>query len=175
MSGSGFRVYREAIRLDPVDQKILVLVQDGIPLSPHPFSETARITGLSEEQVVERVRNLIGSGDIRRFGARINQRNLGQVYNAMVAWYVPDEKVSETGIAMAGYPDVTHCYERECPAGRWHYNIYTVLHGYSTEEIEGHVRNISSMTGITDYDILYSTRVLKRTSPGRVVMTGEPK
>ena len=120
---------------------------------------------MTEDEVVDRIRSMIGEGMIRRLGARINHRNLGIVHNAMVVWKVPGDLVDETGMTMSGYPEVTHCYERECIPGRWEYNLYTVLHGYSREEVEGHIRQISVLTGITDYKILYSIKELKRAQP----------
>ena len=152
--------------MNAIDGKILAVLEMGIPLKLNPFKDIADEMDITEEEVVDRIRSMIEQGIIRRIGARINHRNLGIIYNAMVVWKVPDHLIDKTGIIMAGYSEVTHCYERECIPGRWEYNVYTVLHGYSKEEVERHIRQISVLTGITDYDILYSIKELKRTPPG---------
>jgi siroheme decarboxylase len=152
--------------MDTIDGEILVALQEGISLEIRPFREIARKLGIPEDEVVNRIHGLLDDGTIRRICARINHRNLGIIYNAMVVWKVPVEAVEKTGAIMAGYPEVTHCYERECVPGRWDYNLYTVLHGYSKDEVEWHIRQLSAFTGITGYKILYSVKELKRVSPG---------
>jgi siroheme decarboxylase len=155
--------------MDTVDEEILVALQEGINLEVRPFWKIARKLGVNEDEVVNRIHGLLDDGTIRRISARINHRNLGIVHNAMVVWKVPGEAVDKTGAIMAGYPEVTHCYERECIPGRWDYNLYTVLHGYSKDEVEWHIGQLSAFTGIDEYKILYSVRELKRVSPGGVV------
>ena len=152
--------------MDGVDERILGAVTDGISLEDHPFRGIAGSLGIGEDEVVDRIGSMLKDGVIRRISARINHRSLGIVYNAMVVWKVPESLVEKTGALMAGYPEVTHCYERECVPGRWEYNLYTVLHGYSKEEVEWHVRQISALTGIDTYETLYSMRELKRVPPG---------
>ena len=152
--------------MDDVDEKILGAVTDGISLEVRPFREIAGSLGIGEDEVVDRIGNMLEDGVIRRISARINHRSLGIVYNAMVVWRVPESLVEKTGALMAGYPEVTHCYERECVPGRWDYNLYTVLHGYSKEEVEWHISQLSALTGIDTYETLYSIRELKRAPPG---------
>ncbi len=152
--------------MDGVDKKILASLSAGISLEERPFRHIAGSLGLREDEVVDRVRGLIDEGVIRRISARINHRNLGIVYNAMVVWKVPEGLVEKTGALMAGYPEVTHCYERECVPGTWDYNLYTVLHGYSEEEVDWHVRQLSTLTGIDTYEVLYSVSEFKRVPPG---------
>jgi DNA-binding Lrp family transcriptional regulator len=152
--------------MDDIDGKILAALSGGIGFETNPFRGIAGSLGLHEDEVVDRIRSLVRDGVIRRISARINHRNLGIVYNAMVVWNVPERLVVKTGALMAGYPEVTHCYERECVPGRWDYNLYTVLHGYSEEEVDWHIRQLSELTGIDTYEVLYSLKELKRVPPG---------
>jgi hypothetical protein len=48
-------------------------------------------------------------------------------------------------------------------AGKWEYNLYTVMHAKEREAVEKTVKNLSEATAVNDYQILYSTRDLKRT------------
>ena len=83
-----------------------------LPLVARPFADVAERAGLSEEQVIERVRAWVADGTIRRFGARVNHRSLGYTANGMAVWRVDDARVEEVGRCMAAQEEVSHCYVR---------------------------------------------------------------
>ena len=148
--------------MDEIDIRLLRLTQDGIPIVPEPFRRIADEIGISEDEVLRRLENLIKEGVIRRFGASIGHRSIGITANAMCTWNVPDERVEEVGAIMAGFPEVTHCYERPRYPD-WKYNLFTMIHAYTREECEKIAREISAATGIKDYSILFSEREFKKT------------
>jgi len=148
--------------MDKIDLKLLKTIQDGIPIVSEPFKHIAEEVGLSEKEVLERLDSLGKEGAIRRFGASIGHRTIGITANAMCTWNVPDEKVEEVGAIMAGFPEVTHCYERPRYPD-WKYNLFTMVHAYSREECEKIAKEISIATGIKDYSILFSEREFKKT------------
>jgi DNA-binding Lrp family transcriptional regulator len=148
--------------MDEIDLKILKLIQDGIQIISEPFGLIAKELELSEKQVIERLHGMIKDGVIRRFGASIGHRAIGITANAMCTWNVPDDKVEEIGAIMAGFPEVTHCYERPRYPD-WKYNLFTMVHAYSREECEKIAKEISLATGIKDYSILFSEREFKKT------------
>jgi DNA-binding Lrp family transcriptional regulator len=148
--------------MDEIDIKLLKRIQDGIQIIPEPFGSIADELELSETQVIERLHELIKDGVIRRFGASIGHRAIGITANAMCTWNVPDDKVEEIGAIMAGFAEVTHCYERPRYPD-WKYNLFTMVHAYSREECEKIAKEISLATGIKDYSILFSEREFKKT------------
>ncbi len=148
--------------MDQMDILLLKYTQDGIPVAPEPFKQIAEALGLTEDEVLSRLNNLIKEGVIRRFGASIGHRAIGITANAMCTWDVPDERVEEVGAIMAGFPEVTHCYERPRYPD-WKYNLFTMIHAYSREECEKIAREISISTGIKDYGILFSEKEFKKT------------
>ncbi|CAG0953246.1 hypothetical protein METP3_00340 [Methanosarcinales archaeon] len=148
--------------MDKIDLKLLKTIQDGIPIVSEPFKYIAKEVGLSETDVLARVHNMAKEGVIRRFGASIGHRAIGITANAMCTWNVPDEKVDELGAIMAGFPEVTHCYERPRYPD-WKYNLFTMVHAYSREDCEKIAKEISLATGIKDYSILFSEREFKKT------------
>jgi len=75
---------------------------------------------------------------------------------------VPDHRVEEVGRVMAGFEEVTHCYERPRRPG-WQYNMYTMIHGYTRRECEEVARRISEAVRVRDYTILFSEREFKKT------------
>jgi DNA-binding Lrp family transcriptional regulator len=148
--------------MDKIDRLLLKSTQDGIPIVPEPFLEISKEIGIPEDEVITRLESLIKNGVIRRFGASIGHRSIGITANAMCTWNVPDKRVEEVGAIMAGFPEVTHCYERPRFPG-WKYNLFTMVHAYSREECEKIAKEISIATGIKDYSILFSEREFKKT------------
>lgn len=154
--------------LDENDVKLLRVTQGGIPIVESPFRDISKISGMSEEEVIHRMRKLKNEGIIRRFGASINNRKVGVLANAMVVWKVPHHLIDEVGEKFAQNNRVTHCYIRKTVPGRWNFNLYTVLHSEDPEEIKIMVNEMSDSVGINDYQILFSTREFKKTSNGRI-------
>ena len=148
--------------MDKINIRLLKSTQDGIPITSEPFKQIGLKLGISEDEVMERLASMIKEGAIRRFGASIGHRAIGITANAMCTWNVPDEKVEEVGAIMAGFAEVTHCYERPRFPG-WKYNLFTMVHAYSRDECEKVAREISIATGISDYSILFSEKEFKKT------------
>ena len=149
--------------IDDLDKKIIGLLQKDLPLDPRPFAVLAHQIGISEDQFLERLTSLIQRGIIRRFGATLRHQEAGFNANAMVAWVVPDEKIEETGKAMAEFREVTHCYQRR-PQNDWKYNLYTMIHGDSRDECYKIAKHMSQITGIDEYALLFSEKEFKKTS-----------
>jgi DNA-binding Lrp family transcriptional regulator len=155
------------------DRRLLVSIQDGIPLTETPFRDIGASLGLGEADVKARLLALIDNGTIRRFGARIDHRKLGIVANAMVCWNIPDGDVERAGRIISGYPGVTHCYERAVIPGVWEYNLFCVIHGRSVAEVEQGVRDIEEQAGINGHVILFSKKKFKHT-PAAIITENDP-
>ena len=148
--------------MDKIDAEIIKNTQDGIPLISRPFKEVAENLGISENEVIKRLSDLQRIGAIRRFGASIGHRAIGFTANAMCTWNVPNDQVEEVGAIMAGFSEVTHCYERPRREG-WPYNLFTMVHAYTRDECRKVAKQISRATGIDDYSILFSEKEFKKT------------
>lgn len=145
------------------DKQIIRELQNGLPLVSRPFKFMAEKLKMTEEEFIARVRNFVENGQIRRFGAAVRHQDLGYVANAMVVWDVPADKVPEVGPVMAGFEEVTHCYQRPRYPG-WPYNLFTVVHGQTREECIQSAEKISRATGMEKYRLLFSTAELKKSS-----------
>jgi DNA-binding Lrp family transcriptional regulator len=146
-----------------LDIRLLKAVQDGIELSIRPYKAVGEELGISEEEVVQRLKALVNEGVIRRFAAAIGHRALGILANAMIVWRVPEEEVERVGWMLASNDQVTHCYERERHAD-WPYNLYTMIHSRNREDCVKIASQLSAATGIADYKILFSEQEYKKTS-----------
>lgn len=149
--------------VNELDKKIIGIIQGDLPLHPRPFAVMAEKIGISEDEFVERVRSLKKRGIIRRFGATLRHQEAGFSSNAMVAWFVPKDRIDEVGKAMADFREVTHCYQRR-PQKDWRYNLYTMIHGDNEYACFRIAQQISRKTGIDDFVLLFSEKEFKKTS-----------
>ncbi len=152
------------MRLDETDRALIRVLQDDSPVVARPFRWAAQRTGLDEETVLDRVRQLMQRGVIRRFGAFLRHRQAGVAGNIMVAWQVPSERAAKVGRALAAFPEVTHCYERP-PFPGFPYNLYTMVHAESPAVCTEAVARMARAVGVERYEALPTRRELKRTSP----------
>lgn len=151
------------------DIAIVKAIQGGLPISEEPFADIARQAGVSQERLLERLKEWKTDGTVRRVGALLRHTKAGYFVNSMGAWNVPDEQVESFGKMAAEHGKVSHCYQRPRFAG-FRFNLYTMIHGKSKEECETVAKEISERTGIADFDLLYTTAEYKKTSP--VYFTG---
>jgi len=151
------------IVIDELDKKVISLIQGDLPLDRRPFAVMAEKIGMSEEDFLRRANDLKKRGIIRRFGATLRHQEAGFSSNAMVAWIVPDDLVEETGNILARFQEVTHCYQRK-PQKHWRYNLYTMIHGSSSDECNQIAERMSHAVKIDDYALLFSEKEFKKTS-----------
>ncbi|WP_457572454.1 siroheme decarboxylase subunit beta [Desulfovulcanus sp.] len=153
-----------SIELTPKQKEILKIVQADLPDSATPFAEIAKLTGASEQEVLSLLTKLKNEGYIRRFGATLRHQQAGYEHNAMVAWYVEEgQDIDRIGQIMASRPEITHCYERKNCLD-WPYNLYTMIHGQNEEDCSRVISELVKETGVTQYEILFSYKELKKTS-----------
>ena len=152
-------------RLDPVDRRLIAATQSGLPLAPEPYRMLAESLGLTETQVIARLEAMLATGIVRRIGAVPNHYKLGYRANGMSVWDVRDEDVSEVGRRVGALPFVTHSYRRPRHPPIWSYNLFAMVHGRSREEVAEQVGQIAELIGEASrgHDVLYSTRILKKT------------
>ena len=151
--------------LTPQDRTIVEATQAGLPLVTRPFAVVAESLGLSEAELIERLKQLKAQGVIRRIGAAPNHYRLGMTANGMTVWDVDDAVVDSLGEKVGALPFVTHCYRRPRALPDWPYNLFAMVHGETREEVIAKRAEISSLLGkaCRAGDILFSTRILKKT------------
>ena len=155
---------KKTIEFNKTELEILKIVQDNIPDSPMPFLEIANKIGITEEEVLNFLKDLKSKGIIRRFGATLKHQIAGYECNVMVAWKIePEEKIEKIKDIFINRPEITHCYIRKTSPS-WPYNLYTMIHGRCESECNFLVKELQKLTGIKDYQLLFSDEELKKTS-----------
>ena len=153
------------MRLDATDRRLIEATQAGLPLVAEPYAALAGELGLSEAAVIDRLGRLKQAGVIRRIAAAPNHFRLGMTANGMTVWDVEDARLPELGPLVGALPFVTHSYERPRAMPDWPYNLFAMVHGASRDEVEAKRAEIAALLGpaCRGGDILYSTRILKKT------------
>jgi len=143
------------------DVALVRVLQEDLPLTSNPFAPAAESLGMTEEELLAKVRALQDEGIVRRFAGVLRHREAGFTANGMTCWIVPEERLDEVGAKFASYPQVSHCYRRPT-FDDWPYNVFTMIHAMSRDKCEATVRKIASEVGIDDYAVLYSHTEYKK-------------
>lgn len=151
--------------IDATDRRIILATQGGLPLVPEPYAQIAEDLGLDEADLCDRLRAMQRRGIVRRVAVAPNHYALGMVANGMSVWDVEDAQVAELGARVGALDFVSHCYERPRALPDWPYNLFAMVHGRSRGEVEEKRAEIAGILGSAcrGGDILYSTRILKKT------------
>ena len=143
--------------LSPVDIKVIKEVQEDFPLISNPYSFLAKRAGVSEKELIECLINLNNKGVMRRVAAILHHRKAGFKANAMGVWKVPIDKIEEIAPVMSQLKSVSHCYRRPTYPD-WPYSLFTMIHGKTAKDCESIIKSLSEMSGIKEYDSLYSPK-----------------
>ena len=154
--------WNRAVPVSDRDVEIIRELQEDLPLKPRPFDAMAARLGITVGELFDWAAEAQERQIMRRYSAILYHRKAGFKSNAMAVWKVPEERADEVGLKMAESPWVTHCYQRPTFPD-WPYTHFTMIHAPTSEQCEELASEISQVTGIDDYQMLYSTREYKKT------------
>jgi DNA-binding Lrp family transcriptional regulator len=148
-----------------LDERLVRATQAGLPLATEPYAALAATLGVSEAQVIERLAAMLADRRVRRIGVVPNHYALGYTANGMSVWDVDDEQIDVLGPQVGALEFVSHCYRRPRRLPDWPYNLFAMVHARSREEVAGKLEVIRGVLGsaLRASDVLYSTRILKKT------------
>ncbi len=150
--------------LSAQDRRLIAEIQGGLPLTSRPYAAVGERTGLSEQEVIERISALQESGVIKRLGVVVRHHELGYTANAMVVWDVPDERLDEVGEKLGAQECVTLCYQRPRRLPDWPYNLFSMIHGKERERVTGYIESLVEEQGLQNIPrkVLFSGRRFKQ-------------
>jgi len=141
--------------IDHIDRSILNSIQSDFPLTPRPYLAIAEDLGLTEDDVLGRLKRLKKEGIIRRIGGNFVPEKLGFI-STLCAARVPEDKIDSFAEIVNRYPGVTHNYQRNNE-----FNIWFTFIAPSMDEIHENLDRIRLETGIKDIINLPATKVFK--------------
>ena len=115
--------------MDKFDKSLLNMLQDSLPVCSRPYAVVAERLGVSETQVLNRIRALKEEGYIRRIGTFFDSEHLGYA-GTLIALSVAEGQMEKVALFVNKYAGVTHNYERDGEFNLW----FTLLTQNKTEE-----------------------------------------
>lgn len=148
----------EPYNLDKIDRELLQLMQDAFPMEERPWAILGEKLGITEEEVLSRVKRLTSEGVIRKLRAILDVQKLGVCSSTLMAMKVPGYKMEEVVSIINEYVSVTHNYRREHD-----YNLWFTVTTCGDKDLNRVVEEIKRRTGIPNSDILdlRTTRIFK--------------
>jgi DNA-binding Lrp family transcriptional regulator len=139
-------------------------IQSGLPLVARPYALIGQRIGLTEQEVIVAVSELLEQGTIKRMGVVVRHRALGYRANAMVVWDIPDERLPQLGPCLGRFPFVTLCYRRPRHLPEWPYNLFTMIHGRDRDEVLLRIEELVASCGLQEirHEALFSRRCFKQ-------------
>ncbi len=141
--------------LDLIDKKLLNIIQKEFPLSSKPYKDVGEILGISEKEVIDRVKNLKEEKMIRRIGGIFNPKALGY-RSTLVALEVESDRLEEVASRISVYPEVTHNYQRN-----HRYNLWFTIIAENEDRMKEIIDSAQKLTGVKGYMNLPSIRLFK--------------
>jgi DNA-binding Lrp family transcriptional regulator len=145
-------------------RKLLLAMQDGLPITSRPYREVGERIGMSEEETIRCLSEYLNRGLIKRLGVVVRHHELGFCDNAMVVWDVPDERVDEVGEWLGGQHGVTLVYRRPRRPPHWPYNLFCMIHGRGRGAVRRRIEALALTHALAHipHAVLFSRRRFKQ-------------
>lgn len=147
------------------DKLLLRELQFDFPLLERPFLEIAKRLGLTEQQVIKKVRFFCDTGIIRYIAGIFDQGKLG-IVSTLIALSVPNKDLARVSRIINAYPQVTHNYLRRdvslafAQRGK-KFNLWFTLSASSEVKLLSLIKEIRRKTGVEDMLNLPTKKVFK--------------
>jgi DNA-binding Lrp family transcriptional regulator len=146
---------------DPINGRILAVSEDRLQgFCPDPVAEISRQSGIDAPTVRERIAAMLRASTIRRIRQTLMATNLAQ--GALVAWLVPEEKLSAAFDWMfQNDPFSGHVVIRstDAPIKGAKYRLWTTLKVPEGFSITTHCDFLCSQTGAISYRLMPAKRL----------------
>lgn len=132
--------------MTPLERRLIDVFQRGVPLSPCPYADMAAELGVSEQEVLDALRDLRDTGTLSRVGPVFAPNRVGA--STLAAMAVPPERLDEVAALVSAYPEVNHNYERE-----HHLSLWFVVTAPTAGRLTQVLDDIARRTGIAVLDL----------------------
>ncbi len=127
---------------DRIDAALIDHLHEGFPLCDRPFAQVGAALDLSEEEVLERLRKLLATGVLTRFGPLYQIEKAGGAY-LLAALEAPAGRFDEIAAQVNAHVEVAHNYRRG-----HRLNMWFVVAGESQAAVDQCVEAIEAETGL---------------------------
>lgn len=106
------------LNLDEQDRALINQYQGGFPISERPYADMGETLGLSEEEVISRISELLDRGVLSRFGPMYHAEKLGGSLS-LAAMIVPDDDYDTVTGLVNAHPEISQNYTRGHALNMW--------------------------------------------------------
>lgn len=129
------------------DRSIINTLQNGFPICASPYQRVASQLGITEQQLITRLKALLDNGTLTRFGPLYNAEQMGGALT-LAAVKVPIERFDEVADIINAFPEVAHNYAR-----KHELNMWFVIATETPEQQQQTISAIEQQTGLTVYNM----------------------
>ena len=104
--------------LSPLDRQILATLQGDFPICERPYAEAAGRLGISEDELLTRLQQLLADKVLTRFGPMFQIEEMGGAF-VLAALEVPEADWERVLAVVNALPQVAHNYRREHRVNMW--------------------------------------------------------
>jgi DNA-binding Lrp family transcriptional regulator len=127
---------------DEIDRRIINALQGDFPLSDEPYREAAEALGLTETELLARLKCMLDARILTRFGPMFQIERMGGRF-VLAAMQVPEADFERIATIVNAFPEVAHNYRREHA-----FNMWFVLATEKPEGITEALSRIEQATGL---------------------------
>ena len=132
--------------MDSIDRDIINTLQAGFPICSSPYQQVAQTLNISEQELLNRLKTLLDSGVLTRFGPMYHAEQMGGALT-LAAVQVPAEDFEAIASLINAFPEVAHNYERNHKLNMWF-----VLATETPQQIQLIIKQIETQTGLQVYN-----------------------
>lgn len=131
--------------MDDIDRRIINALQGGFPICEAPFREAASGLGLTEAELMARLRRMLETNTLTRFGPMYQVERMGGAF-VLAALAVPEADFEFVAAQVNALPEVAHNYRREHALNMWF-----VLATETPEGVPAAIAKIERAVGLQVY------------------------
>lgn len=140
---------------DMVDREVMNILQSDFRLVREPFRDIGDRCGLTESEVIDRVRELKRKNVVRQIGAIFDTRRLGYT-STLVAMRFADDCLDRGAHILNAHPGISHNYARN-----GEFNLWFTLALPPGKDIGAEVEKLTKLSGAETARLLPTIRFFK--------------
>ena len=161
-------LFASSALLGEIERRLVMALQEGLPLFIRPFAVLASRVGCDEAEVIERIRAWCAQGVIKRFGVVLRHPAAAGGIEALLVHDIPEAELDRCGMQLASEPGVALCYRRQRVVPDWPYNLFCAIHGSVRDEVLARIGELRQRLGLA----AYRHQVLFARSPAEATRSG---
>ncbi|MDR2219935.1 MAG: Lrp/AsnC family transcriptional regulator [Methylobacillus sp.] len=127
--------------MDATDRAVVNHLQGGFPVCEYPYRVAAEQLGITEDELLTRLQQLLAEKILTRFGPMVQIERMGGAFS-LAAMSVPEADFDHVAEVVNALPEVAHNYQRAHALNMWF-----VLATETPDGIAATIAKIEAATG----------------------------